>query len=74
MAELKPCPFCGGINVTVKRSNTTLCGNHYWFIAHSMPEKECPLTDIWGWWHSKEKFTTKAKAIEAWNRRVGDGK
>lgn len=73
MAELKPCPFCGGINVSVKQDITMLCGHRYWFISHSMPERECPLTDIWGNWHSKPKFTTKGKAIEAWNRRAGDG-
>ena len=72
MAKLKPCPFCGGVNVTVKQDSTMVCGHRYWFISHSMPSGECPLTDTWGWWHSRPKFTTKEKAIEAWNRRAGE--
>ena len=71
--ELKPCPFCGGINVGVLQSYCSLNGHKYWYIAHLMPTKECPLTDCFNRWHSSEKYTTKEKAIEAWNRRADDG-
>ena len=73
MTELKPCPFCGGINVTVKQDSCEVCGHRYWFVTHSMPSRECLLTDSFNWWHSRAKFTTKEKAIEAWNRRIADG-
>jgi hypothetical protein len=69
--ELKPCPFCGGTNVVVKQDHCLVSGHRYWFITHSMPSRECPLVDSFDWWHSRAKFTTKEKAIEAWNRRVG---
>ena len=71
--ELEPCPFCGGTNVVVKQESCSVNGQRHWFIAHSMPHKECPLTDMFGWWHSSAKFTTKEKAIEAWNRRSDNG-
>lgn len=66
--ELEPCPFCGGINVVVKQDSCLVCGHRYWYIAHSTPHKECPLTDEFGQYRSSAKFTTKEKAIEAWNR------
>lgn len=74
MAEFKPCPFCGGTNVTVKQDSVSVCGQRYWIISHSMPSRECFLTDCFGWWHSKAKFTSKEKAIEAWNMRAEDEK
>ena len=72
MAELKPCPFCGGINVVVKQDRCLIHGHRYWFVAHSMPSRECVLVDSFKWWHSGVRFTTKEKAIEAWNRRAGE--
>ena len=71
--ELKPCPFCGGTNIAVKQDSCMVCGHRHWFITHSMPSRECPLTDSFNRWHSVAKFTTKEKAIEAWNRRCNDG-
>ena len=68
MMELKPCPFCGGADVTVKQDHCLVSGHKYWFVTHIA--KGCVLTDSFDWWHSSAKFTTKEKAIEAWNRRA----
>lgn len=68
--NLRPCPFCGGKNVTVKQDTTTICGHRHWFISHMMPQNECPLVDSFGVYHSPVKFTTKEKAIRAWNGRA----
>lgn len=73
MAELKPCPFCGGINIQVRQGNCFLNGHQYWYVRHGMPPRECVLTNADGWWIGTEKYTTKEKAIEAWNRRADDG-
>ena len=66
MAELKPCPFCGGeataefgIVITDKPSdwNVVCCKN-----------KQCriqPTTD----WHK-----SRSVVVREWNRRAGDGK
>ena len=53
MAELKPCPFCGG---EAKMANTDIGGWPVYCI-------NCPC-DYGRYW-----FATKQKAIEAWNRR-----
>lgn len=70
MSELKPCPFCGGINVVVEQDDCVVCGHRYWFITHRAPSMKCPLTGGFDIWPSSAKFTTKEKAIEAWNRRA----
>ena len=66
MAELKPCPFCGGCasahhlayktGVEYMQVKCTKCG------AMSM--------DI----PASVEYCARQTAIEAWNRRVGDGK
>ena len=71
MAELKPCPFCGGENVVVKQDGVLICGHRYWFIEHLKPSSKCPLTDGFDRWRST-LYTTKEKAIEAWNRRASE--
>lgn len=66
MSELKPCPFCGGVNIILSYdpegkidtegrqwSWTAVCG-------------KCCSTS--GLTHSRDA------AIESWNRRVDDGK
>ena len=63
MAELKPCPFCGG-RAFIHKSNTPL-GTFY--FAHCGNE-DCPIEPKT---HSKYK---REHAVEAWNRRVEDGK
>lgn len=68
MPDLKPCPFCGGVNVEVNEDPLMVCGNRYWFIVHR--SKDCTLCSEFDWWHSSAKFNTKGKAVEAWNRRA----
>lgn len=70
MNELKPCPFCGGIDVEVKEAPLVICGHRYWFIVHR--SKGCPLCDAFDQWYSSAKLSTKEKVIEAWNRRAYD--
>lgn len=70
---LRPCPFCGGINIQVRQSNCFVNGHRYWYVRHGMPPKECVLTNSFGWWIGTEKYTTPEKAIDAWNRRATDG-
>ena len=63
MAELKPCPFCGG-----KPSIISFKHTYSTFFVYQVMCFSC---------HTQPKFfgrgTTKGKAIEAWNRRAGDG-
>lgn len=62
MSELNPCPFCGGeaAVVTFKHTYSTI-------LVYQVMCFSCT---------TKPKFfgrgLTKQKAIEAWNRRVGD--
>ena len=72
MAELKPCPFCGGNDLFVEESPAMVCGNHMWYIVHSASSKDCVLVNGFGEFITAPKFTTKEKAIEAWNRRAND--
>ena len=62
MAELKPCPFCGGEAVI-----RVLMGNEYICPIH---KKNCVIhPDTW----LNSSLPIK-KQIAAWNRRAGDGK
>ena len=71
MAELKPCPFCGG-KARMKYGKYNLLG------AYGGPEndrewvgvycKKCNVTQ------PPRTYSTKTEAIEAWNRRAEDGK
>ena len=62
MAELKPCPFCGG------RAK----------FAYIMPYNGVTCTKCKAWGKtiidSYEQQDGKAEAIKAWNRRAEDGK
>ena len=58
MAELKPCPFCGGEADIRLDSELQI----YFVIVCT----KCP-TNVGRMWYSKKK-----DAIEAWNRRAGD--
>lgn len=70
---LKPCPFCGGTDVEIRQDHVLICGNRLWYIRHMKSNGKCPLVNGFGDWTSSVKFTTKEKAIEAWNRRATDG-
>lgn len=54
--ELKPCPFCGGLDLEVRH------GKYMWWI-------ECADSDCRASGGAKYQ---KNEAIEAWNRRVGE--
>ena len=65
MADLKPCPFCGhdgslstNVNARIIFCSCWVCGARGSVVQYV------------------DRATDKdiAKAIEAWNRRVGDGK
>ncbi len=76
MAELKPCPFCGG-SVSIAES-----GDDYimwWFITRGtgnkacgcrlFMESECVRCDDF-----ELKAEMRKNLIEAWNRRTEDGR
>ena len=54
--ELKTCPFCGGTNLNLRK------GKYMWWV-------ECCNADCAATSGAK---SLKKKAVEAWNRRVGD--
>lgn len=67
MAELKPCPFCGG-KARIKSSKYNLLG------AYGTDETErrwsrvlCPSCNVA---QPIRHYSCKTEAIEAWNRRV----
>ena len=57
---LKPCPFCGGNNVNLKRYNIKY--NDWWYV--SCDDCEIALDPLYFNGQMKEK------AIERWNRRA----
>jgi Lar family restriction alleviation protein len=62
MAELKPCPFCGGEPRIVSFKHTFsrfLVYQVMCFACHTKPKYFC-------------RGRTEEEAIEAWNRRAGD--
>jgi Lar family restriction alleviation protein len=65
MAELKPCPFCGG-GAVLRRGNKDKHG--YFVVCHTCGAKTAFFSD---------KYTShvenKTQAIEAWNRRADNG-
>ena len=67
--RIRPCPFCGGTDVAIKQDPVLWCGHRYWFIEHYAPN--CTITNAFGLYKSS-CFTTKKRATEAWNKRVGD--
>lgn len=65
MAELKPCPFCGGIAFTSKEIYPT--GEKAWHVYHWNTE-QCYIDDC-----IMPDYDTEAEAVEAWNRRDENG-
>ena len=63
MAELKPCPFCGGVATQLYSavSDTYIYGCY----------TSCCMGNAQNHFY---RFETDKEAIEAWNRRAGDGK
>ena len=70
MAELKPCPFCGG-EARMKYGKYNLLG------AYGTEETARKWAGVWcvkcGIEQPIRKYVTKEQAIEAWNRRAEDG-
>lgn len=62
--ELKPCPFCGGEPDIKKHtfSVTSHCMEYTFGV-------KCYRCKVETW----QFFQTEGFAIEAWNRRIGDG-
>lgn len=67
MSELKPCPFCGG-EATI---SSVPEGTWDKFIPHC---KSVGCLAFYIGFSDEGLYGTKEKAIEAWNRRVDDGK
>ena len=61
MAELKPCPFCGGRAVLNGGEKISEGGGDYWWVQCH----EC--------FASTHGNADRETAIEAWNRRASDG-
>ncbi len=57
MNKLKPCPFCGGINITIEGHT-----GQFWVLCECGAEGPTPST-LW---------KTEKEAIKAWNRREGE--
>lgn len=63
MTELKPCPFCGGEAVLIKRKlKTEFYPSDGSYYAHC---KKCIITT--------QPRKNAESVIEAWNRRVNNG-
>lgn len=77
MAELKPCPFCGG-RVSIAKMGDN--GNTWWFVTRGYDEDRCTCRlfmeseDFFYDAPEEEQSARKAELIEAWNRRAKDGK
>lgn len=77
MAELKPCPFCGGTKLKIDSKRASQCGK----TAHCYVSVRCmkcharsPVVGInMPNGHYNEREICKTAVIEAWNRRVSDG-
>lgn len=68
MAELKPCPFCGGeAEIQYMRRKKLFARFYPPYVTHVVYIrcKACVATSAVKW--------TRENAIEAWNRRVKEG-
>lgn len=65
MEELKPCPFCGR-EATINHEYSNKTGDWY---AVGCLNKSCPMEIVRV---TTGLRSTKAEAIEAWNRREND--
>ena len=83
MAELKPCPFCGGTDIRyslkitghfdVRYHATMYCNKCHCYGARTLTGMVHHY-DYKGRTVIKNDATIKAAAIEAWNRRAENGK
>ena len=77
MAELKPCPFCGGaVEISLAWHEDSL----WWFVTRGIGEKRCECrvffeSDDFAIWDDEDyKLKKRQDLINAWNRRAEDGK
>ncbi len=63
MAELKPCPFCGGKGKIEAENWWSATGNSKYLAL-------CENYDNGCWGMQENWFDTLEQAIEAWNRRA----
>lgn len=75
MAELKPCPFCGGSVRIAKAGDNSML---WWFVTRGIGDDKCGCSlfmesdDFPINAPSEEKVQLKHDLIEAWNRRAED--
>ena len=82
MAELKPCPFCGGTKLKIDQKTGS---SSKWNSEKKRLDKlvvvtvrcnRChtrgPTTSLWGSWIDRPIEALGDAAIEAWNRRAED--
>jgi Lar family restriction alleviation protein len=67
MSELKPCPFCGAPYPYITFEHGYIDDSAVVFCNHCKISVKLEENDQEGY-----NATTKRKAIEAWNRRVGE--
>ena len=61
MAELKPCPFCGGEAAVTNHHNRFT----EWYLCSCL---KCHISQ------TGSEYGFRFEAIEAWNRRADDGR
>ena len=70
MDDLKPCPFCGGQAMLITSPSLGIVYIQCKSCTAMVGRKRKIVSSMIG----SEFFTSKEKAIEAWNRRADDGK
>ena len=68
--ELKPCPFCGGEAMLIANPSIGIVYIQCQSCTAMVGRKRKIISSMIG----KEFFANKQEAIEAWNRRAGDGR
>ena len=63
MSKLKPCPFCGGTNITMQKWDIT---KSYFVMCHGCPAR---MEDLIEQKSGQSKPMNLKGAVKAWNRR-----
>lgn len=66
--RLRECPFCGRKPQKVRQHQLAGFSSIYYTVDCKAPKSKCPVNPQTMFFKSEEA------AIEAWNRRAGDGK